>query len=167
MVNDEKPFFQSINEMPLFERIFSWLLIVAAALFIILLEMTQWIYIVRAMFNLFLVDHVQYAYLVPFEFMLDGENVSFVVVIAGIILATLILIFLLGDQDVKIVIILFEILAIGIAIYIIVWVIAIAFVMVLIGLNCDKWTMVMALLVAVIIHELIFISREIAISLRN
>ncbi|BAI62160.1 hypothetical protein MCP_2088 [Methanocella paludicola SANAE] len=166
MVNDGKSLYGWINEKPLYERIISWTLLIAFVLFIILVELSQWFLIVRAMFNLFGLDYTHYAYLVPFEYMIDGENVSFVIAIAAIILAILIMIFLWGDQDVKMVIILFEILAIGIAAYIIVWVIAVYFVMVLIGLTFGKWTMIMAFLVAVLIHVLFFIVRKIAISLR-
>lgn len=167
MVNDLISMFKWLNKKPLYEWIISWILLSVFVIIIIFIELAQWILIVRMLLNLFGLDYLEYAYLMPFEYIYEGENLSFIVLIAAIILTALIVIFLGGNQDVKVTIFLFEILAIGVAIYIKVWVIAIAYMMKFAGLRFGKWTMVMAFIFAVIIHGLFLILRKIAISIRQ
>ena len=154
MVNDGQSLFSWINKKPWYEWVISGILGIGMVLLILAIELVQWIIIVRMMFQLFGVDYVEYARLMPFVCMLDGENSSFVIFVASIILTILIIIFILGNSDVKVSIAIFEILAIGIAMYIVVWVIAVAFVMILAGLRFGKWSMVGAFLIAVLIHAI-------------
>lgn len=162
MVNDVKNLFKWLNKKPLYEWIISLILNIVLITIIIFIELTIWTVIVRMLFNLFGFDYLEYAHLLPFEYIYEGENISFVILIAAIILAALIVIYLFGNDDVKAIIFIFEILAIGIALYIKVWVIAVAFVIALAGFTFGKWTMIVAFLVAVIIHGLFLISRKIA-----
>ena len=154
MFNDVQSLFSRINKKPWYEWVISGLLGIGMVLLILYIELGIWIIIVRMMFNLFGFDYVEYAHLMPFVCMLEGENISFVIFIAALILATLIVIFLLGNDDVKVAIAIFEIMAIGVAVYIEVWVIVVAFVMILAGLRFGKWSMVGAFLIAVLIHAI-------------
>lgn len=140
-------------------RILKWLkdiisLIIFLIFILILLipEVGQWTILAGWTLDIFEIDYSRYDHLMPYQHVEDGKNYSTLIVVGLGIVILLVLAVLLGNDDIRVILIIFEILAPLIVGYVLAWVAGIYLIMKFLGLTISKW---LSLIIAIIIHLLL------------